>query len=414
MRRAVAFISSTVKDLADVREHLRAELDAAGFDVRMSEDDSFPVSPGETSHDACLAVVRTADLFVLLVGKRYGGEYPGHNKSITWREWDEAMAAGLHPIVLIDKEVNEAAIACGSRRTKLRRDEATLKLSELDQRLAAEFGGKLPEWGRDLPGIQRFVDVLRKGHVDNWMHANWDGTGDHAWEIVRDRVSASLASYRRGWCMQRAVQDEQAARMASVARVMALVAQGIQIADGKAGPRLRVLDRVLTACFDDRAALFGCVPGHSFSLTVHQRVGEGEAVAYRPYKSRRTSDLRDATRCWRPGEGHVGRTALAKERTIAPDLEQSDGAVPPVAAEVLEADPKSTRYEPSDTLFHRSAVSVPLGDPVGWVVTVTTSRCNHFAHASQPAVQAVEALAFALWVLLDPPRAEGPAVDVEA
>ena len=100
-QRLVVFISSTVEDLDGVRRALKDQLEARGVEVRLSEDADFPVEPGVSSHDACLRAVRTAHVFVLLVGSRFGGEYQGQNKSITWREWEEAMDARLLPVVLV-------------------------------------------------------------------------------------------------------------------------------------------------------------------------------------------------------------------------------------------------------------------------------------------------------------------------
>ena len=76
-QRLVVFISSTVEDLDGVRRALKDQLEARGVEVRLSEDADFPVEPGVSSHDACLRAVRTAHVFVLLVGSRFGGEYQG-------------------------------------------------------------------------------------------------------------------------------------------------------------------------------------------------------------------------------------------------------------------------------------------------------------------------------------------------
>ena len=69
------FISSTVDDLKGIRKKLAKALEQRGRIVRCSEDPNFPVEPGMTSHDACLAVVRRCHAFVLLIGARFGGEY---------------------------------------------------------------------------------------------------------------------------------------------------------------------------------------------------------------------------------------------------------------------------------------------------------------------------------------------------
>ena len=64
------FISSTVDDLTVVRKELAKRLQHPGCIIRCSEDKSFPVEPGLTSHDACLAVVRRCHGFALLIGTR--------------------------------------------------------------------------------------------------------------------------------------------------------------------------------------------------------------------------------------------------------------------------------------------------------------------------------------------------------
>src|SRR3954447_21910649 len=89
------FLSSTIEDFGHVREEIATRLRARGFGVRMSERSDFPVTPGVTSHEACLEAVRDSQVFVLLVGHRFGGEYKKQNKSITWREWEEAFHHGL-------------------------------------------------------------------------------------------------------------------------------------------------------------------------------------------------------------------------------------------------------------------------------------------------------------------------------
>lgn len=66
------FISSTVDDLKPVRKKLLCALEQPGRIVRCSEDPRFPVEPGMTSHDACLAVVRRCHAFFLLIGTRFG------------------------------------------------------------------------------------------------------------------------------------------------------------------------------------------------------------------------------------------------------------------------------------------------------------------------------------------------------
>lgn len=388
-RRPIAFISSTVKDLTDVREHLKERLTDAGFDVRMSEDDGFPVEPGETSHDACLHVVRTADLFVLLVGRRYGGEYPGHNKSITWREWDEAIEAGLHPIVLVEGCVNAWVQECARRRAKLHKDDGPLRLSASDAKLSKLFAAECEKrrwgsgrdarrlageaFGRDLPRLQRFVDELRKGHEDNWAHMTWDGSREHAWTIVAARVGSTFAAYRQKWLELRGAQRRHTERLEALRRCAEFVAA--YAAKGAFGQA--EAPHLLKTLLDDRQALFDVPPSAQFSLTLHERIN-GELV---PYASARTPGVRTPTRRWKLGEGHVGLCAQGEEILLAPDLVQTDGWVP--SGDDVDHDRQN----------HRSAVAVPLGVPVRWTLTVTTSRVNHFSGDDAPCVLTVYTVA---------------------
>lgn len=397
-RRPIAFISSTVKDLTDVREHLKERLTDAGFDVRMSEDDGFPVEPGATSHDACLHVVRTADLFVLLVGRRYGGEYPGHNKSITWREWDEAIEAGLHPIVLVEECVNAWAQKCSKRREALLREAGAGRLSAVDARLAEEFGTTLSRarWGvgpdrrkrvpaafaRDLPRIQRFVDELRKGHEDNWAHMGWSGAKEHAWQIVSSRVGAAFAAYRQKWQELRLTQRRHAERLEALRRCaesLAVYAGGTPFSGADA-------DALLGDLLNDRQALFEVPTNAHLSLTLHQRMGD-ELVRFAGARTKRRQP-RAPPRRWALGEGHVGLCASSGQILLAPDLVHSDGWI--ALGETVEHDRE----------HHRSAVAVPLCSPVRWTLTVTTSRVNHFARDDEPSVLTVYTIARMIQTLL--------------
>jgi hypothetical protein len=115
------FISSTVEDLKPVRKKLLCALEQPGRIVRCSEDPRFPVEPGMTSHDACLAVVRRCHAFILLIGIRFGGEYQNQGKSITWREWEEAYLSGLTPIILVNRKTNQLCRFVAKERARRRR-----------------------------------------------------------------------------------------------------------------------------------------------------------------------------------------------------------------------------------------------------------------------------------------------------
>lgn len=103
--RPRVFISSTFYDLKQVRAQLREIVESLGFEALLSEFPSFPVDPDLQTVEACRKVVADhADLFVLVVGARYGSIVPG-GKSVTNLEYLEARAKGIPIYVFVDKSI---------------------------------------------------------------------------------------------------------------------------------------------------------------------------------------------------------------------------------------------------------------------------------------------------------------------
>ncbi len=73
------FISSTAYDLIDVRAELLLSLSQWGFEALGHEIPGFPIPLGMHSHDVCLAAVKQCDIFLLIIGGRYGNTYAGNN-----------------------------------------------------------------------------------------------------------------------------------------------------------------------------------------------------------------------------------------------------------------------------------------------------------------------------------------------
>ena len=70
----VVFVSSTCYDLKQVREDLKDFFEINyGFQAMLSEFSSFPIDPCIGTFENCLSNVdKLADIFILIVGTRYG------------------------------------------------------------------------------------------------------------------------------------------------------------------------------------------------------------------------------------------------------------------------------------------------------------------------------------------------------
>lgn len=99
------FISSTCYDLGQLRANLADFVKSIGLDPIMSEYAIFPVDPDYDAISNCMETVKTrADIFVLVVGARYG-QIPRNGKSVTNMEYLEAKAKGIPVYIFVNKPV---------------------------------------------------------------------------------------------------------------------------------------------------------------------------------------------------------------------------------------------------------------------------------------------------------------------
>jgi hypothetical protein len=104
MKKPSIFISSTCNDLAQIRDDLKRFVeDGLGYEALLSEQ-NFPLDPRLDTVSNCLnAVQEHADIFILIIGNRYG--YIPVDKSVTNLEYIHAKAKGIPIYVFIKKEV---------------------------------------------------------------------------------------------------------------------------------------------------------------------------------------------------------------------------------------------------------------------------------------------------------------------
>lgn len=95
MGKTRIFISSTCYDLSQIRQDLKDSIAAMGHIPVMSEDKEFPVNPMASTAENCIeAVKKEADIFVLIIGNRYGYKLES-GQSITNTEFLTAVQKGI-------------------------------------------------------------------------------------------------------------------------------------------------------------------------------------------------------------------------------------------------------------------------------------------------------------------------------
>ena len=100
------FLSSTMYDLSELRAQLRQFVEGIGWRPVMSEHDSFPIDANQTTVENSRRNVReNADVFVMIVGARYGSVDVDADKSVTNLEFIEARTRGVPVYVFVSRDV---------------------------------------------------------------------------------------------------------------------------------------------------------------------------------------------------------------------------------------------------------------------------------------------------------------------
>lgn len=144
MSQLKVFVSSTCYDLSQIRTDLFEFLSIFGYQPILSEYSSFPIDPDSDTIDNCIQNVKTADLFILIIGNRYG-YVADTGKSITNTEYLYAKEQGIPTYIFIHKPLI-----------------TILPIWKVNP--SADFSGTV-----DSTKVFEFVDELRSSNK-NWCH----------------------------------------------------------------------------------------------------------------------------------------------------------------------------------------------------------------------------------------------------
>jgi hypothetical protein len=117
MARPSIFISSTYYDLKHIRSSLEQFILSLGYDTILSEKGNIAYSSIKSLDESCYKQAQNCDIFVVVIGGRYGSEVSSTRKaddkkefydaydSVTKREFDNAYSSEIPVYILIDKSV---------------------------------------------------------------------------------------------------------------------------------------------------------------------------------------------------------------------------------------------------------------------------------------------------------------------
>lgn len=100
------FVSSTCYDLKEIRDNLYEFIESIGYIPVFSDKNDVFYHPDLHTHEACLKEIETCQLFILIIGGRFGGTYKyDQAKSIVNAEYDAAKKLNLPIFTFVQKDV---------------------------------------------------------------------------------------------------------------------------------------------------------------------------------------------------------------------------------------------------------------------------------------------------------------------
>lgn len=177
MARPRIFISSTYYDLKHLRSTLESFVQRLGFEPILSEKGDIAYSPDQPLDESCYREARNADIFVLIVGGRYGSERsPKSDKgaqqfyerydSITKEELRSALAADVPVYVLVERAVYSEYVTYTKNRSK-----ADVTYAHVDSVNIFELLDEVLRLPRNNP-VHTF-DTPEE--IEEWLREQWAG-----------------------------------------------------------------------------------------------------------------------------------------------------------------------------------------------------------------------------------------------
>jgi hypothetical protein len=187
MARPRVFVSSTYYDLKHIRASLESFIESLGYDAVLSERGDIAYMPEVALDESCYREAAAADLFVLVVGGRYGSaasssdlmkrpEFYDRYDSITRRELEAAQDHEIPTFVLIESGVN-AEYQTYSK-NKLNQE---IKYAHVDSVNVFKFIEHLFGRSRNNP----VFTFDRATQIEGWLREQWSGLFR---ELLRQRT----------------------------------------------------------------------------------------------------------------------------------------------------------------------------------------------------------------------------------
>ncbi|MGB5885463.1 MAG: DUF4062 domain-containing protein [Acinetobacter venetianus] len=174
MAKPRVFVSSTYYDLKHIRASLGLFIDSLGYESILFEKGQIPFISDDPLDVSCYREAESADIFVLIIGGRYGAEastsknknqHPDYN-SITRSEYDTASQNHIPTYILIEK-----GVYAEYQTYKNNRENTTIKYAHVDN--INIF--KLIDDIHNKPKNNPIFSFEKYNEIEEWLREQWAG-----------------------------------------------------------------------------------------------------------------------------------------------------------------------------------------------------------------------------------------------
>ncbi len=177
MAKPRVFVSSTYYDLKHIRSSLELFIESIGYEPVLSEKGDIAYHPDVALDESCYREASSADIFVLIIGGRYGAAISNHKNvtvhefydrydSITRREYEVASNLDIPIYILIETNVHS------EYQTFLKnRDKEAIVYAHVDSVNIFHLIDYILSRPRNNP----VFNFDRSSQIENWLREQWAG-----------------------------------------------------------------------------------------------------------------------------------------------------------------------------------------------------------------------------------------------
>lgn len=343
------FVSSTYYDLKHIRSSMETFIESLGYDAVLSEKGSIAYSPDQALDESCYREVKNCEIYVLIVGGRYGSEksetrtstprsFFDRYESVTKLEYSAALKDDVPIYVLIERAVY------AEYQTFLKnRSNDNIVYAHVDSVNIFHFIDFILAQTRNNPmqTFDKFADI------ESWLRLQWSGLFR---ELLKERSSEAQLTDLASQVTQlsevnqtlRRYLEEVVTKLAPPKEAASLIkAEDARLTDAEVLHKLGENKFMRYLCRVEGASLQQLRPALADATTVDDFIDRVKSIPESPAElHRRVRILMSSDRArtdFNEARRIVGKTELQSEQDEA---EAEEITTPPVAESVDIEKPK--------------------------------------------------------------------------